>query len=92
MTVLCMHGVNNIVTSMAPMYLRDKVNSGMTAGVLNGFCYVGSTISSYGLGAVADSRGWSGVIGLLFAVCAFFAAVAALSFVGTAIYSRRKRK
>lgn len=65
---LTMCGVNNIITSMAPLYLRDKVNSGMVAGVLNGFCYVGSTISSYGLGIIADNFGWNGVFKLLLVV------------------------
>ena len=37
------------------------MNSGLFAGVLNGFCYLGSTISSYGLGAIADNFGWTAV-------------------------------
>lgn len=60
-----MHGVNNVITSMVPLYLRKQVNAGMLAGVLNGFCYVGSTISSYGLGAVADKFNWLAVFYLL---------------------------
>ena len=61
-----MSGVNNVVTSMVPLYWKDKINSGMVAGILNGFCYVGSTVSSYGLGAVADAWDWSAVFWLLF--------------------------
>ena len=57
---------NNLITSMLPLYWKDKINSGMIAGVLNGFCYVGSTVSSYGLGAVADVWGWTAVFWLLF--------------------------
>lgn len=64
-----MSGVNNVVTSMAPLYWKDRVNSGMLAGVLNGCCYVGSTISSYGLGLIADAWGWNGVFWLLFFLC-----------------------
>ena len=63
-----MSGVNNVVTSMVPLYWKDKINSGMVAGILNGFCYVGSTVSSYGLGAVADAWDWSAVFWLLFGV------------------------
>lgn len=59
--VLAMHAINNVITSMAPLYMRDKVNSGMVAGVLDGFCYAGSTVSSYGLGVIADKYGWSPV-------------------------------
>ena len=54
---------------MAPLYWKDKINSGMLAGILNGFCYVGSTVSSYGLGFVADSYGWNVVFWLLFILC-----------------------
>lgn len=64
-----MAGVNNVITSMAPLYLKEKYsNAGMLAGVLNGFCYLGSTISSYGLGAVADAKGWRAVFVLLLSV------------------------
>lgn len=62
-----MAGVNNVITSMAPLYLKDKIqNSGRLAGILNGFCYLGSTLSAYGLGAVADRHGgWNAVFALL---------------------------
>lgn len=56
-----MSGVNNIVTSMVPLYWKDKINSGKAAGILNGFCYLGSTISSYGLGIIADHWDWTAV-------------------------------
>lgn len=56
-----MAGVNNVITSMMPLYYKEKLNSGMIAGILNGFCYLGSTISSYGLGCIADVWGWSTV-------------------------------
>ncbi|MBQ8295535.1 MAG: MFS transporter [Clostridia bacterium] len=62
--------VNSLITSIFPLFMKGKVNSGMIAGVLNGFCYVGSTASSYGLGLVADHHGWTAVFWLLFAVCA----------------------
>ena len=64
-----MSGVNNIVTSMAPLYWKDKLNSGRLAGILNGFCYLGSALSSYGLGLIADMGGWNAVFWLLFSLC-----------------------
>ena len=68
--VLClMHAVNNVVTSIAPLKMRDKVTPGKMAGILNGFCYLGSTISSYGLGMIADHWGWQSVFILLLALC-----------------------
>ena len=79
---LSMHAVNNAITSMAPHYMREQLDSGLLAGVLNGCCYVGSTISSYGLGWVADHFGWNGVFLLLLAVTGIPVVTAAL--VGTA--------
>lgn len=67
--------INNIITSVTPLYMRDKVNSGLVAGVLNGFCYIGSTISSYGLGAIADKWDWNAVFYLFIGVCVFSASV-----------------
>ena len=60
---------NSVITSIFPLFMKGKINSGLIAGVLNGFCYVGSTISSYGLGALADHFGWIAVFWLLFFVC-----------------------
>jgi len=50
---------------MAPLFLRNKINSGMVAGILNGFCYVGSTISSYLLGVIVDHYGWNYLLYML---------------------------
>ena len=61
--------LNSLNTSIFPMFMREKVNSGLMAGLLNGFCYVGSTISSYGLGAVADRWGWTAVFWVLCGFC-----------------------
>lgn len=63
--------LNSVVTSIFPMFMRGQVNSGLIAGILNGCCYAGSTISSYGLGVIAENFGWSGVFITLFAFCAF---------------------
>lgn len=70
-----MSGVNNVITSMAPMFWKDKINAGALAGVLNGFCYLGSTASAYGLGAVADAWDWTATFWLLLALCAVCAVV-----------------
>ena len=61
--------LNSLITSIFPLLMRGKVNSGLLAGVLNGFCYLGSTISSYGLGVIADSFGWNAVFWVLIGVC-----------------------
>ncbi len=61
--------LNSLVTSIFPLFMRGKVNSGLFAGILNGFCYLGSTISSYGLGAIADKFGWVSVFYTLISFC-----------------------
>lgn len=65
---LFMYSINSVMTSIIPMFLRDRYNTGMVAGVLNGCGYVGSTLSSYGLGLLADREGWDGVFILLLAL------------------------
>ena len=75
---LFMSGTNNVITSMAPLYYKEKASAGLLAGVLNGCCYIGSTLSSYGLGAVADGYGWNAVFYLLIAcsaVCVIISAI-----------------
>ena len=66
-----MAGVNNIITSMVPLSLKSDGNSGKIAGILNGFCYLGSTISSYGLGLIAESFDWMAVFYTLIGVSIF---------------------
>lgn len=63
--MICGYAVNNIVTSLAPLALREELNPGVAAGLLDGFCYIGSALSTYTLGAVADRNGWNAVITLL---------------------------
>lgn len=66
-----MAGVNNIITSMVPLSLKAGGNSGKIAGILNGFCYLGSTISSYGLGLIAEMFNWIAVFITLIGVSVF---------------------
>ena len=66
-----MAGVNNVITSLVPLKLKIKMNAGKLAGILNGFCYLGSTLSAYGLGSIADAFGWNAVFYTLLGVCLF---------------------
>lgn len=63
---MVMAGVNNILTSIFPLQCKN-VNAGLVAGLIDGFCYVGSALSSYGLGAIAQNTGNWDVIMYLFA-------------------------
>lgn len=71
--------VNNVITSVFPLDIRRLMNAGFAAGLLNTFCYVGSTTASYSLGALSQSRGWSPVFMLMLAVCGGAAAICAVS-------------
>lgn len=68
---LLMGGANNVITSIIPLSLRDKANSGFLGGILNGCCYVGSTLSSVGLGALSDYYGeWTPIFVIILIFCA----------------------
>ena len=75
---------NSLITSIFPLFMKGKLNSGLIAGILNGFCYLGSTLSSYGLGVIADNFGWTSVFWVLLAVCA-------LICVGAVVYLMLKK-
>lgn len=82
-----MAAINNVITSVVPLYSRDKIDSGLSAGLLNTFCYVGSTLATSLLGKIADTKGWNDVFIciLVFAVVAF--AVCLISV----IFTRKKK-
>lgn len=57
---LLMSGISNTITTFAPLLLRQHMDSGKATGILDGFCYLGSALSAYGLGMVRElSEGWS---------------------------------
>ena len=68
-----MSAINNVITSIVPLYSRDKIDSGLMAGLLNTFCYVGSTLATSLLGRIADTKGWNDVFIciLIFTVVSF---------------------
>lgn len=79
--------INNVITSMFALDYRRMLNAGFAAGLLNTFCYIGSTTTSYTLGAVSQSYGWNAVFMIMLAVC-----VAAAVICFTGILSERKLK
>lgn len=65
-----MSAVNNVITGIFPMTYSQTMNAGTIAGLLDGFCYVGSAITTYGLGSISDSiGGWDGIFYLLMGLC-----------------------
>ncbi len=72
--------INNVITSVFPLDNRKAIDAGFTAGLLNTFCYVGSTITSYALGSVAQTMGWNITFIIMLAVCVTAAVISSLGF------------
>lgn len=62
---LCCAAIANITTNHLPLYYRDRFDPGRMAGIGQGACYIGSTLSTYTLGYVADKGGWYNVFLML---------------------------
>lgn len=67
--------INNVITSMFALDHRRLLNAGFAAGLLNTFCYIGSTATSYTLGAVSQAHGWNAVFIIMLSMCAVAAAI-----------------
>lgn len=67
--------INNVITSMFALDNRAVLNAGFAAGLLNTFCYIGSTVTSYSLGAVSQAKGWNAVFVIMLTVCAVAAVI-----------------
>ena len=67
---LFMASINNLVTAIAPLYLRDKINTGLLAGVIDGCCYVGSALSLVCFALVKEVSGtWTNLFIILMVIC-----------------------
>ena len=91
-STLISQAINNVITSIVPLQLRREINSGLLAGILNGCCYVGSTISGYGLGAVASNFGWNSVFVLLVVLCAVAVVISLIVILCSFIKEKQKKK
>ena len=80
--------VNNVITSMFALDHRRFLNAGFAAGLLNTFCYIGSTTTSYSLGAVSQNHGWNAVFMIMLSVCI---AASVICFIGV-ITGKKVRK
>ena len=78
--------VSNTTTVQVPLTFKGKFDAGFLAGFLNGTCYIGTAVSTYVLGYMAEASGWTGAFILLIGVAAF-SAVLGLIYL---IFSRRK--
>ena len=67
---MVMHGANNVLTSIMPLDVGRRYNAGLIAGLVNGACYVGSTLSQYLIASIAETAGWNAVFITLLCTCA----------------------
>lgn len=81
--------INNVITSMFALDYRRLLNAGFAAGLLNTFCYIGSTTTSYTLGAVSQVHGWNAVFIIMLTVCI---AAAMICFTGLMTEKKMKEK
>ena len=82
-----MAAINNVITSMVPLDNRDKMDSGLSAGLLDTLCYVGSSAAGIFLGVISENLGWSSVLVTIF-VFALLASVISFSY---ALVSRNRK-
>lgn len=55
----CMMGINVMLVSFVPTYFIRWGKVSTISGLLNATVYIGSSMATYGLGAIADAYGWS---------------------------------
>ena len=90
-TIVCLlvSSNNSLITCVFPLFMKGKVNSGAIAGILDGFCYVGSTLSAYGLGLINKMFGWNAVFYVLLGFCVFACVVMAIYLVIKKIITKK---
>lgn len=89
-TSMMMSAANNLVTSIIPLSLRDKANSGFLGGILDGFCYLGSALSTVGMGALKDYfLEWTPVFNVLLILSVL---VVVICFVSAVVNKIKNRK
>lgn len=64
----CMYGVNLMLISRVPGHFAEFGNVSTISGILNAATYVGSSLSTYAFGAVAERAGWQPVVAVWLAV------------------------
>lgn len=69
-TTSSMIGINTMTISVIPLYFAKSGKSASATGVLNSFTYIGSAVSSYGIGAISGAMGWNFTIGVWIGIAA----------------------
>ena len=85
----CAHGINLMLISRVPRHFTRYGKVSSVSGILNSATYVGSSLSTYGFGAVAEQAGWMQVVVIWIAVCAAGMCVMLLARKKWAVFSGR---
>ena len=89
---LFMNGANNVITNMFPLHVGKKYNSGLIAGLLNGACYVGSTLSQYLIAIIVIAGDWNAVINVFFYLCLGITVFSTLIFLVRVLFFKKVNK
>lgn len=57
-----MLGVNAMLISLLPLYFAKRGKVATVTGMMNAMAYVGSAVSSYGIGALSTACGWTATV------------------------------
>lgn len=66
----CMTGTNVMLVHIVPTYFVKYGRVSTVSGVVNATVYIGSSIATFGIGAIADAFGWSTLLIVLCVVAA----------------------
>ena len=84
----CMVGSNIMLINLMPIHFGAIGRSSSVTGVLNCSAYLGSALSSYGIGVVAEQFGWNAAV-LVWVLFSIFALCTAL--IGARRWSKYRR-
>lgn len=76
----CMHCINAMFTCFAPRRFQKEGRVATMSGVLNSCSYLGSAISSYAIGNIAEKHGWSATLNVWTIVCLIGLAVCVVAY------------
>jgi sugar phosphate permease len=65
LSYLMLMAISNVTTSIIPFACRRRGNVGGVSALLDACCYLGTMISTYGFGLVAEDLGWMSVLTLI---------------------------
>lgn len=83
-----MAAINNVITSMFPLDNRDKMDSGLLAGLMDTVCYAGSSLAGILLGVIMENSAGKGILITIFS----FAIAASLICMTFYVLTRKKKK